>query len=114
MAAASCRAHLQIRQAACFGPTFSTIAMRQAERWRAAPRERLIDVAEAMAQTTCEVIVDTVLGSAGALDVQEFARALTTELDSFPWLHLNLLPRAVVATLSGPAERRASARAHLS
>src|SRR5215510_10124038 len=85
MAAASCRAHLQIRQAACFGPTFSTIAMRQVERWRAAPRERLVDVAEAMAQTACEVIVDTVLGSAAALDVQEFARALTTELDSFPW-----------------------------
>src|SRR6266496_1992315 len=64
-------------------PTFSTIAMRQAERWRAAPRERLVDVAEAMAQMTCEVIVDTMLGSAGALDVQGFARALTTELDSF-------------------------------
>src|SRR5262249_61303723 len=66
-------------------PTFSTIAMRQVERWRAAPRERLVDVAEAMAQTTCEGIVGTVLGSAGALDVQGFARALTTELDSFPW-----------------------------
>jgi cytochrome P450 len=50
-------------------PTFSAIAVRQAERWRAAPRERPVDVAEAMAQTTCEVIVDTMLGSAGALDV---------------------------------------------
>ena len=33
-------------------PTFSTIAMRQVERWRAAPREQPVDVAEAMAQTT--------------------------------------------------------------
>ena len=66
-------------------PTFSAIAVRQAERWRAAPREQPVDVAEAMTQTTCEVIVDTMLGSAGALDVRGFARALTTELDSFPW-----------------------------
>src|SRR5262252_2010467 len=66
-------------------PTFSTIAMRQVERWRAAPREQPVDVAEAMAKTTFEVIVGTVLGSAGALDAEGFARALTTELDSFPW-----------------------------
>jgi cytochrome P450 len=55
-------------------PTFSATAVRQAERWRATPRERPVDVAEVMAQTTCEVIVDTILGSAGALDVQGFAR----------------------------------------
>src|SRR5262249_57128828 len=66
-------------------PTFSAIAVRQAERWRAATRERPVDIAEAMAQATCEVIVDTMLGSAGALDIRWFARALTTDLDSFPW-----------------------------
>jgi cytochrome P450 len=94
-------------------PTFSTIAMRQVERWRAAPRERLVDVAEAMAQTTCEVIVDTMLGSAGALDVQEFARALTTELDSFPWRFILTSFRAP-SWLPYPGRRSAArAREHI-
>jgi cytochrome P450 len=90
-------------------PTFSAIAVRQAERWRAASRERPVDVAEVMAQTTCEVIVDTMLGSAGALDVQGFARALTTELDSFPW-------RFILTSFRAPSwlpypGRRSAARA---
>jgi cytochrome P450 len=90
-------------------PTFSTIAVRQADRWRAAPRERPVDVAEAMAQTTCEIIVNTMLGSAGALDVQGFARALTTELDSFPW-------RFILTSIRAPSwlpypGRRGAARA---
>jgi cytochrome P450 len=88
-------------------PTFSTIAMRQAERWRAAPRERPVDVAEAMAQTTCEVIVDTMLGSAGALDEPGFARALTTELDSFPWRFILTSFRAP-SWLPYPGRRRAA------
>jgi cytochrome P450 len=86
-------------------PTFSAIAVRQAERWRAAPPERPVDVAEAMAQTTCEVIVDTMLGSAGALDVQGFARALTTELDSFPW-------RFILTAFRAPSWHTAGAREH--
>ncbi len=94
-------------------PTFSAIAVRQAERWRAAPRERPVDVAEAMAQTTCEVIVDTMLGSAGALDVQGFARALTTELDSFPWRFILTSFRAP-SWLPYPGRRSASrAREHI-
>src|SRR5262245_38827337 len=89
------------------------LAMRQVERWRAAPRERLVDVAEAMAQTTCEVIVDTMLGSAGALDVQEFARALTTELDSFPWRFILTSVRAP-SWLPYPGRRSAArAREHI-
>src|SRR5262249_11783151 len=94
-------------------PTFSTIAMRQAERWRAAPRERPVDVAEAMAQTTCEVIVDTMLGSAGALDGAGVARALTTELDSFPWRFILTSFRAP-SWLPYPGRRRAArAREHI-
>jgi cytochrome P450 len=94
-------------------PTFSAIAVRQAERWRAAPRGRPVDVAEAMAQTTCEVIVDTMLGSAGALDVQGFARALTTELDSFPWRFILSAFRAP-SWLPYPGRRRAArAREHI-
>jgi cytochrome P450 len=94
-------------------PTFSAIAVRQAERWRAAPRERPVDVAEAMAQTTCEVIVETMLGSAGALDVQGFARALTTELDSFPWRFILTAFRAP-SWLPYPGRRSAArAREHI-
>jgi cytochrome P450 len=90
-------------------PTFSAIAVRQVKRWRAAPSEGPVDVAEAMAQTTFEMIVDTVLGGAGALDPQEFARTLTTELDSFPW-------RLILATFRAPSwlpypGRRRAARA---
>ena len=88
-------------------PTFSTIAMRQVERWRATPRERPVDVAEAMAQTTCEVIVDTMLGSAGALDEPGFARALTAELDSFPWRFILTSFRAP-SWLPYPGRRRAA------
>src|SRR5262245_45012128 len=94
-------------------PTFSAIAVRQADRWRAAPRERPVDVAEAMAQTTCEVIVDTMLGSAGALDVRGFARALTTELDSFPWRFILTSFRAP-SWLPYPGRRSAArAREHI-
>jgi len=94
-------------------PTFSAIAVRQAERWRAAPRERPVDVAEAMAQTTCEAIVDTMLGSAGALDVQGFARALTTELESFPWRFI-LTPFRAPSWLPYPGRPRAArAREHI-
>jgi len=94
-------------------PTFSAIAVRQVERWRAVPRERPVDVAEAMAQTTCEVIVNTMLGSAGALDVQGFARALTTELDSFPWRFILTSFRAP-SWLPYPGRRRAArAREHI-
>jgi len=66
-------------------PAFNSVAVRQVERWRAAANERPVDVAETMSQMTLEVIVDTMLGGPGALDVQEFTRALTTYLDSFPW-----------------------------
>jgi cytochrome P450 len=94
-------------------PTFSTIAVRQVERWGAAPRERPVDVAEAMAQTTCEVIVDTMLGSAGAIDVQGFARALTAELDSFPWRFILTAFRAP-SWLPYPGRRHAArAREHI-
>ena len=94
-------------------PTFSTIAMRQVERWRAAPREQPVDVAEAMAKTTFEVIAGTVLGSAGALDAEGFARALTTELDSFPWRFILTAFRAP-PWLPYPGRRRAArAREHI-
>ena len=94
-------------------PTFSTIAMQQVERWRAAPREQPVDVAEAMAKTTFEVIAVTVLGSAGALDAEGFARALTTELDSFPWRFILTAFRAP-PWLPYPGRRRAPrAREHI-
>ena len=113
MAAASCRAHLRHDKLLALVPTFSAIAVRQADRWRAAPRERPVDVAEAMAQTTCEVIVDTMLGSAGALDVRGFARALTTELDSFPWRFILTSFRAP-SWLPYPGRRSAArAREHI-
>jgi cytochrome P450 len=66
-----------------------------------------------MAQTTCEVIVETMLGSAGALDVQGFARALTTELDSFPWRFILTSFRAP-SWLPYPGRRSAArAREHM-
>ena len=94
-------------------PTFSTIAVRQVERWRAAPHEQPVDVAEAMAQTTLEVIVGTVLGSASALDVQGFARALTTELDSFPWRFILTAFRAPLWLPYPGRWRAARAREHI-
>ena len=94
-------------------PTFSTIAVRQVERWRAAPQEQPVDVAEAMAQTTLEVIVGTVLGSASALDVQGFARALTTELDSFPWRFILTAFRAPLWLPYPGRWRAARAREHI-
>jgi cytochrome P450 len=94
-------------------PAFSTIAMRQVERWRTAPRERPSDIAQAMAQTTFEVIVDTVLGGAGALDAQVFARALTAGRKSFPWRFLLAAFRAP-SWLPYPGRRRATrAREHI-
>jgi cytochrome P450 len=87
--------------------------MRQVERWRAAPCEQPVDVAEAMAKTTFEVIAGTVLGSAGALDAEGFARALTTELDSFPWRFILTAFRAP-PWLPYPGRRRAArAREHI-
>ena len=77
-------------------PTFGRMAMRQVERWRTVPSDRPVDVAEAMAQTTFEVIVDTVLGGAGDLDAQEFASALTTVLGTFSW-------RFILAAFRAPA-----------
>ncbi len=94
-------------------PTFSSMAMRQVERWRTAPSDRPVDVAEAMAQTTFEVIVDTVLGGAGALDAQEFARALTTVLDTFSWRFILAAFRAPT-WLPYPGKLRAArARQHI-
>jgi cytochrome P450 len=75
--------------------------------------ERPVDVAAAMAQTTFEVVVDTVLGGAGAVDAQGFARALTTELDSFPWRFILSSFRAP-SWLPYPGRRRAArAREHM-
>ena len=88
-------------------PTFSTIAVQQVERWRAEPRERPIDVAEAMTQMTFEVIVETMLGGAGALDAQGFARALTIEGNSFPWRFILTTFRAP-CWLPYPGQRRAA------
>jgi len=54
-----------------------------------------------------------VLGSAGALDAQGFARALTTELDSFPWRFILTAFRAP-SWLPYPGRRRAArAREHI-
>jgi cytochrome P450 len=93
-------------------PTFSMMSLRQVERWRAAPREDPIDVVEGIAQTTLEVIVNAVLGAA-PLDAQGIARALTAELDSFPW-------RFILATFHAPPwlpypgrRRAARARDHI-
>jgi cytochrome P450 len=53
------------------------------------------------------------LGSAGALDVQGFARALTTELDSFPWRFILTSFRAP-SWLPYPGRRSAArAREHI-
>jgi cytochrome P450 len=93
-------------------PTFNTVAMRQVERWRTAANKRPLDVAEAMSQTTLEMIVDTMLGGPGALDVQRFTRALTTYLDSFPWRFILAMFRA--SWLPYPGRWRAArAREHM-
>jgi cytochrome P450 len=93
-------------------PTFNTVAMRQVERWRAAANERPLDVADAMSQTTLEIIVDTMLGGRGALDVQKFTRALTTYLDSFPWRFILAMFRAPWLPYPG-RWRSARAREHM-
>jgi cytochrome P450 len=94
-------------------PTFNTVAGQQVERWRAAAHEHPVDVAEAMSQTTLDAVVDTMLGGTGALDVQRFARALTTYLNSFPWRFILAVFRAP-SWLPYPGRWRAArAREHM-
>jgi cytochrome P450 len=96
-----------------FVPAFSAMAARQVERWRTAPHDAPVDAAAAMTQTTFEIIVDTMLGGAGALDAQQFARALTAELESFPWRFIFDALRAP-SWLPYPGRRRATrAREHI-
>jgi cytochrome P450 len=94
-------------------PTFSMAAKRQAERWRRALRGQSVEIAGAMAQTTFEVIADTVLGGPGDLDAAKFARSLTTVMDTFPWRFILSVFRAP-AWLPYPGRWRAArARAHI-
>jgi cytochrome P450 len=66
-------------------PTFNAVGMRRVARWQRVLGEDPVDVSQAMAQTTLDVVVDTMLGGAGALDVPRFSQALTSYLNSFPW-----------------------------
>jgi cytochrome P450 len=79
-----------------FVPTFSAMAARQVERWRTAPRDTPVDAGEAISLTTFEIILETMLGGAGALDADQFARALGAELRTVPW-------QLVLAALSAPS-----------
>ena len=76
-------------------PIISATGARQVDRWRAAPPDVPIDVAEPMARTTFEIIADTVLGAA-PLNVETIAKALTIDLASVPW-------RFILATFHAPS-----------
>jgi cytochrome P450 len=76
-------------------PIISSTAARQVDRWRTAPRDVPIDVAESMAKTTFEIIADTVLGAA-PLKAEMIAEALTIDLASVPW-------RFILATFHAPS-----------
>jgi cytochrome P450 len=76
-------------------PGFSAMAARQADRWRGPPGGLPINVAEAMAQTTFEIIANAVLGAA-PLDAQKIGDALTIDLASVPW-------RFILASFHAPS-----------
>jgi cytochrome P450 len=98
---------------AAFVPTFAAMAARQVERWQTAPRDAPVDAAEAMSRTTFEIILETMLGGAGALDANEFARALATELRFVPW-PLILAALGLPSWLPYPGRLRAArARQHI-
>jgi cytochrome P450 len=76
-------------------PGFSAMAARQADRWRGPPGVLPINVAEAMAETTFEIIANAVLGAA-PLDAQKIGDALTIDLASVPW-------RFILASFHAPS-----------
>jgi cytochrome P450 len=68
-----------------FVPAFAEMAARQVARWSTAPKAAPIDVAAAMTRMTFDVIVATVLGGAGGLDVERCALALTESFEAANW-----------------------------
>jgi cytochrome P450 len=65
-----------------FVPVFSEMAARQIVRWRATPQDAPIDIFPAVHETTFDVIVETMLGGASAVDADDYRRALAAIQDA--------------------------------
>src|SRR5262249_8395013 len=68
-----------------FVSIFVTMAERQVERWRGAPRAVPVDAAAAMTRTTFDIIVEAMLGGSASLDADRYSRALTKSFETIPW-----------------------------
>jgi cytochrome P450 len=89
-----------------FVPVFSAIAAQQVARWRNAPRAKPVDVEADMNRIALDVIVDTMLGGAAALDVAAYRAAVTTVLETVQWHGLLMMFRLPPWT-PFPGRRRA-------
>ena len=89
-----------------FVPTFATMAERQIERWRGAPRGLPVDAAGAMTRTTFDIIVETMLGGSASLDADRYSRALTDSFNAIPW-HILYALFSLPQWLPFPRQRRA-------
>ena len=76
-------------------PIFAEMAARQVERWASQPSDSPVDVDADMHRTTFDIIVETMLGGRGNLDVEPCGQALTTAFEAIPW-------QAILTLLSVP------------
>ena len=89
-----------------FVPVFSAIAGQQVARWRNAQSGARVDVEADMNRIALDVIVETMLGGAAALDVSAYRDALTTVLETVQWHGLLMMFR-LPAWTPFPGRRRA-------
>jgi cytochrome P450 len=89
-----------------FVPVFSAIAAQQVGRWRNAPSGAPVDVEAEMNRIALDVIVETMLGGAAALDVAAYRAAVTTVLETVQWHGLLMMFRLPPWT-PFPGRRRA-------
>jgi cytochrome P450 len=89
-----------------FVPVFSAIAAQQVARWRNARSAAPVDVEADMNRIALDVIVETMLGGAAALDVPAYRAAVTTILETVQWHGLLMMFRLPPWT-PFPGRRRA-------
>jgi cytochrome P450 len=89
-----------------FVPVFSAIAAQYVARWRNARSDAPIDVEADMNRIALDVIVETMLGGAAALNVAAYRDAVTTVLETVQWHGLLMMFRLPPWT-PFPGRRRA-------
>jgi cytochrome P450 len=87
-------------------PSFAAHAQRRVELWRKQSGRGVLDVSDAMTQTTFDIILDAVLGGAAAFDRDRYLTALDTALKGMPW-RITLAMVGLPASFPHPGGARA-------